>query len=285
MSFINSEFLQRVESLSRKAKNFEKAEADCAGVCLESLARAVAGGDLVFGYEPWHALYADDAIPQPTEMLLRLKNAEGAALPPYPAIMAFYTNGCVTDIDTILVLAALGQYAAGKDLQVSINVSSVSLGSAEFIKAVLPQVEALNLGGSRKIIFEIHESGSSDLMSKRVLEKCRKLGVLFALDDVGLSLADISRLSAFERIADFVKLDRKSVMANPERKRSLDHVMSVIAATLPFSSVVAEGVKSAEHAAEILRYHPGIHYVQGMHLPERGVFTRQWAEIRGKNRS
>jgi hypothetical protein len=39
---------------------------------------------------------------------------------------------------------------------------------------------------------------------------------------------------------------------------------------------VAEGVQNAEHAREILAHHPNIKYVQGMHLPDRETFQKQW---------
>ncbi len=290
MSVPDPELLRRIQSLSLKIENFEKnaddlAQQDAArygAAALKALDRAVSQKSAIFGIEPWHVVHDDAALSGLGEMLLRLRDEKGAALPPYPAVMAFYNNGMAAELDTVLVLCALQQFLAGDEAQVSVNVSGRSLRDAEFIKAVLPRIEAMNLPQNRQIIFEIHESGPSEIMSKRVLDLCRRLKIGFAIDDVGLSMNDIFRLSEFEEIADFVKLDRKSVMAHPENKNSLDHVMTLIAATLPNALIVAEGVKSAEHAGQILSHHPNIHYVQGLYLPPRDVFAREWAEVKAK---
>jgi EAL domain-containing protein (putative c-di-GMP-specific phosphodiesterase class I) len=59
--------------------------------------------------------------------------------------------------------------------------------------------------------------------------------------------------------------------------------MAFINATLPAATIVAEGVKTAEHAAELRRHHPTIQYVQGLYLPDRATFAGQWAEIKAKS--
>lgn len=285
MDFL-SDLLRRIEFLSLKNQTlYNRAEdslqqnaAHYAAQYLDRLGAAVTQQTPVFGIEPWHPVHKDCPLSEPGEMLLRLRDGQGQPLPPYPAIMAFYNNGMTAEIDTVLVLCALQQFMAGDERQVSINVSGRSLRDAEFIRSILPAIERLNLPHERKIIFEIHESAPSEIMSRRVLELCRKLGIAFAIDDVGLSLNDIFRLSEFEQIADFVKLDRKSVRAHPENKNSLDHVLTLIHATLPFATIVAEGVQNADHAATILAHHPDIHYVQGMNLPDRESFAAQWAE-------
>lgn len=275
---------RQIESLALKTgtlkTNADNLDQENAAACLESLEAAVAGQKQVFGIEPWHKAHKDAPLSQPGEMLLRLKDAEGNPLPPYPAIMAFYNNGMAAEIDTILALCAVQQFKESDEQQISVNVSGRSLRDAAFIKTVLPVIEAMKLPKTQKIIFEIHESAASEIMSPRVLDLCRRIGIAFAIDDVGLSLNDIFRLSQFEQIADFIKLDRKWVMTKPGEKMSLDNLMALIGATLPNAFIVAEGVKSAEHAAELQRHHSGIHYMQGMHLPPRDVFAQEWAGIK-----
>ena len=48
---------------------------------------------------------------------------------------------------------------------------------------------------------------------------------------------------------------------------------------LPDAVLVAEGVKSAQHAQEILSFHPEIKYVQGLYLPGREEFAREWKDL------
>ncbi|MGB4107896.1 MAG: EAL domain-containing protein [Alphaproteobacteria bacterium] len=282
------ELLRHIESLSLKTDTLEKAAQDdvqknaaaCALGCLRALDAAITQQNPFFGIEPWHKIHKDAPLPQPGEMLLRLKDEGGSPLPPYPAIMAFYNNGMAADIDTLLVLCALQQFQSSDEQQVSINISGRSLRDPGFIKTVLPVIEAMKLSPGHKIIFEIHESAPSEIMSPRVLDLCRRLGIAFAIDDVGLSMNDIFRLSQFEQIADFIKLDRKTVITKPGEKNSLDNIMALLNATLPNAYIVVEGVKSAAHAAELQRHHPGIHYMQGMYLPSREQFAAEWAAVK-----
>ncbi len=283
---LNPELLRLADGLSLKVKQLgeradnaaQKNAAFDAASCLAALLHAAEGGTPVFGIEPWHQVQDKVPMAAPGEMLLRLRDKTGTPLPPYPAIMAFYEYGMAAEIDTLLVLCALDQFTKMEDGQVSINVSGRSLRDAGFLKAVLPRVEAMALPTARKIIFEIHETALDQPMSPRVLELCRGLGIGIAIDDLGLSMNDIIRLAEFERCADFVKLDRKFLMVGGGSEYSLEHVMALINATLPFAAIIAEGVQDADHAYQLRKRHPLIQYVQGLHLPGRTTFAKQWME-------
>lgn len=243
---------------------------------LAALAEAAMSGRDIFGIEPWHALYKEPKLDAPGEMLLRLKNPNGEPIAPYPAIMTFYQNNMTAGIDTVLFLAALAQFERGAERQVSINISARSLKDGDFVKAAIARLESLALAPGRRVIIEIHESTPNLAMNKKVLDLFRKAGVLFAIDDVGLSMNDVFRLAEFDGIADFIKLDRQSVNSNPQNPNSLDHVVSFIHSMLPHAVMVAEGVKSAQHARELHRHHPAIRYVQGLYLPAREDFAKEW---------
>jgi EAL domain-containing protein (putative c-di-GMP-specific phosphodiesterase class I) len=168
----------------------------------------------------------------------------------------------------------------GPDKKISINISSRSLQDPHFVKSVLAKIESMNLGPDQKIILEIHESNAVAKLNPKTLALFKKFGVQFAMDDVGLSMNDVFRLSSFENVADYIKLDRASVSAHPEDPCSLKHILALARSLLPHAEMVAEGIRSAAHAREILSIHPDIKYVQGMHLPERDVFLEQWRAVR-----
>lgn len=230
----------------------------------------------VFGYEPWHPLHFDLPVSAPAEMLLRLKNQADKSFVPYTFIMAFYNNNFAAEIDVILMLCALDQFSQSDLSQVSINISARSLRDMKFVRDVTSHLEGMNLGKNNQVIFEIHESMPHIRMSRKTLRKFQKLGVSFALDDVGLSMHDVMRLAEFEGLTDYIKLDRSSVCAHASNPKSLDHVMSFVTAMLPDALVVAEGVKSADHAFEIYKRHPDIHFVQGLYLPDEQTFSKQF---------
>ena len=280
------DLLSQIESLHDKiahmaaktSKPDQKERAQYAADYMAALAATASARAPVFGIEPWHPL--DSGITDaPGEMLLRVKDVNGKALSPYPAVMIFYHNGFTTELDTILCLCALAQYRMGADKKVSINISGRSLQDPHFVKHVLTKMETLDLGGDRGIIFEIHESNAVVKLNPKTLALFKKFGVEFAMDDVGLSMNDVFRLSSFENIADYIKLDRASVSAHPEDPRSLKHILSLARSLLPHAAMVAEGIRSAEHACDIRAIHPDIKYVQGMHLPGRDTFRTQWAAL------
>jgi EAL domain-containing protein (putative c-di-GMP-specific phosphodiesterase class I) len=277
--------LRRIEDLIHKTMALaEKADDEAAHQsyeyamkCLLALADAVLQGKDVFGIEPWHPVHEDVPLSAPGEMLLRVRDAQGAALAPYPAIMTFYQNNLTAEIDGVLFLYALSQFARSDERQVSINISARSLRNADFIKTILARRAALLLPPEKKVIIEIHESTPHLKMSAHLLKLLRSAGFAFAIDDVGLSMNDVLRLSDFENIADYIKLDRRSVQASPERPYSLDHVVAFITATLPNTVMVAEGVRSMEQARALHEFHPAIRYVQGLYLPDRSTFAAEWA--------
>ena len=117
------------------------------------------------------------------------------------------------------------------------------------------------------IIIEIHESTPHLMMSRKVLDLYRMLNVGFAIDDIGLNMNDILRLSEFEGMAEYIKIDRHCVCAQPDASNSLKQVMSFIQTLIPESVIVAEGVRNAKHAMQIHKAFPEIKYVQGLYLP------------------
>ncbi len=243
---------------------------------LVNLANMILRDKIAFTMEPWHLISPKDGddkeaqLTQAGEMLLRLKDYKDDPMPPYPFIMAFYSNGFTSQLDTILVLAALRRFDMDERFQqVSINISAKSLRDKNFVKVILRRLEEMELlyHPEQKVIFEIHESSVELAMSRQVLELFRAVGVGFAIDDVGLSMADVMRLAEFEGIADYIKVDRHAVLGKPEDPNNLSNVMKFVRTMLPETVVVAEGVQSPEHARQIVAGYPDIQYVQGLYLP------------------
>lgn len=275
----DKELLARIESLLKTYQRFvndgigtPEEESLVYGLRgLVNLANMILRDRIVFAMEPWHAIGDNPKLTEAGEMLLRLKDYKGDPMPPYPFIMAFYSNGFTPQLDAILVLAALRRFDMDDRFQqVSINISAKSLRNPDFVKAVLGRLEEMELlyKPELTVIFEIHESSVELSMSRKVLELFRAVGVGFAIDDVGLSMADVMRLSEFEGIADYIKVDRHAVLGKADDPNNLANVMSYIRTMLPGTVVIAEGVQSAEHAVQISQSYPDIIYAQGLYLPE-----------------
>jgi EAL domain-containing protein (putative c-di-GMP-specific phosphodiesterase class I) len=286
--------LRRLESLIVQTQDLKNSPVSCnhrndidyALRCVGRLADAILSGQRVFGAEAWHRIDGEiSSEPQfqtPAEMLLRLKSPSGDALPPYPAIMALYNHNLAPLLDTVLCLAALREFRATGHKQVSINISSQSLRDPDFIRTVLTQLERAKIMAPEKIIFEIHEGTANLTMNQIVLNMFRKSGVGFAVDDVGLSMQDVFRLSEFQGIADYIKIDRNSVCSGAQNRQTLNQVLSLVSSTLPDAKIIAEGVKDVAHAIDLQRQFPNIHFVQGLYLPRRQEFKMQWARLSKK---
>lgn len=286
MNHYDKELLGRIENLIKSfqghIKDSEGTESEAGLVYglrgLVNLANMILKKQDVFGIEPWHVLSARAPLSAPGEMLLRLKDHKGAPMPPYPMIMAFYNNGYTAQIDGILFLAAIGQFLREShkprgERQVSINISARSLRDPDFVRVTIERLESLNLTPDQKIIIEIHESSPHLTMSRQVLELYKMLGVGFAIDDVGLNMSDVLRLSEFDELAEYIKIDRHAVCAHEGASNSLPEVMKFLRALMPTTVMIAEGVQSADHALEIAQAYPEIQYAQGLYLPsERDKF-------------
>lgn len=285
MPSLYTDLLRRIEALICRSQSFANKNAadgsslndfDLALQGLGYMAEMLMSRRPIFGLEPWHPLHFDLPLAAPAEMLLRLKTRAGIPFAPYPFIMAFYNNRFAPEIDEILALCALDQFAQSDLSQISINISAHSLRDRGFISRIVDHLEHINLDRENRVIFEIHESTAHLQMSRPVLKTFRKSGVAFALDDVGLSMNDVMRLAEFEGLADYVKLDRAAVCSSEGDVHSLSNVMSFVSTMLPDALVVAEGVKSANHAYELYERHSDIHFVQGLHLPDEKSFADQF---------
>lgn len=239
---------------------------------LEALFDMVEKDQIMFGRETWHAL--EDSSHSPAEMLLRLHTENKEPLPPYPFIMRCYEANLTAELDLILFLKGLREFRTvwrdKGETQASINISARSLKNPDFVGIAL---NALEEDGSN-IVFEIHET-SDTIANHKTFRDFRKKGVRFALDDVILNVSDMMRLSHFDGLTSFMKLDHK-LLNDQNYKPLLGPTLSFISSSVKNSRVVAEGVRTVEDAQILYQEYPDIKFVQGRHLPEGKVFSKSW---------
>ena len=253
---------------------------------LDDLQNMVQRGDAVFGYEPWHPMQNAPRNNGPAEMLLRIKDGGGRPVSPYEFVMSFYETGLSAELDLLLLLCAMRQFEADSEESVSVNISSQSLVNKEFIRTILDNLESDNhqKHGPDALILEIHESATRQRMSREVLGRFAKAGIGFAIDDVGLNMGDVFRLAEFDDIARYIKIDRKCVCSPMDKSETLPNVLSFIELTLPGAVIVAEGVQDTRHAYEIAREFKNIHYGQGLYMPARETFEREWSNLEARRK-
>ena len=143
----------------------------------------------------------------------------------------------------------------------SINLSGLSLGDTEFA-SFLEEMFALHKLPPEKICFEITETAVIANLSTAVafIERLRRLGCVFALDDFGSGLSSFSYLKNLS--VDFLKIDGSFVknmvndiedLAMVEAINQVGHVMGM--------QTIAEFVEDEEILAKLIEIN--VDYAQG----------------------
>lgn len=138
------------------------------------------------------------------------------------------------------------------DVFLTVNVSALHLGRADFAQRLLAMLERTGLP-SRRLVVEVTEGAlfADPEQVRRMLHGLREHGVRAALDDFGTGYSSLSYLHSLP--LSLLKIDRAFVQA----LGAGDHHTSttVVAAIIALASalnmqVIAEGIETdAEHAA------------------------------------
>ncbi len=115
------------------------------------------------------------------------------------------------------------------------------------------------------VVIEISERTSDPHLRvvSRILERIRREGVRFALDDFGIAYSGLQHLYRFE--PEYVKLDMSLIRGIHEsrRKQVLVEATTRMCERLG-SEVIAEGVESTDEIAELMAIN--VPFVQGFHF-------------------
>lgn len=87
-------------------------------------------------------------------------------------------------------------HAAGLNIPVSINVGACQLRESNFVERLHALLAAHPNIGAGQLELELLETSALEDMARvsRVIECCRKIGVLFSLDDFGTGYSSLSYL-------------------------------------------------------------------------------------------
>lgn len=156
------------------------------------------------------------------EVLIRMRDASGAVLPPARFIPAAERNGLMTQIDRWVLRSTLewldSQPVHRNDVEFcTINLSGASLNDEKFLEDTIALIRD-HSHSTRKICFEITESVALyDLnTTRRFVDTVKSFGAMVALDDFGAGYTSFSYLK--ELPADLVKIDGnfiRDVNSNP----------------------------------------------------------------------
>jgi diguanylate cyclase (GGDEF)-like protein/PAS domain S-box-containing protein len=212
--------------------------------------------------EPLHA----DKSGVRCEILLRLMDKDGQLIAPKEFLPAAERFRIMPRVDKWVVTKVCDfltnhKELVGKAEMISVNLSGKSLGDRNFQSFV---EERLRINGfdQKKLCFEITESESINNMASSVefIEKLRKVGIRFSLDDFGTGVSSFGYLRKLP--VDYIKIDGQFVekMAkDPVDYATVRSIQDV--AKLLGKETIAEFVECAEVEEQLRDL--GVNYMQG----------------------
>jgi EAL domain-containing protein (putative c-di-GMP-specific phosphodiesterase class I) len=219
---------------------------------LNELRNAIADKALTVHYQPKVDLRTGVVVG--VEALVRWDHPRLGLVMPTTFVELAERSSLIAPLTRFVLDEALAQSrawsAAGHVLSVAVNISSRSLGDAEFAGMVL---DALARSGvpARQLVLELTESAimTDPLTASQVLHDLHRVGVQISIDDFGTGYSSLAYLQALP--LDELKIDRSFV----ERLDDVSGnaiVQSIIGLARNLGlRVVAEGVET-ERARDVL---------------------------------
>jgi diguanylate cyclase (GGDEF)-like protein/PAS domain S-box-containing protein len=192
------------------------------------------------------------------EALVRWQHPERGLVQPCDFIAIAEDTGMIADIDRLALHEACRQMAswvnnfgAAAPSMMCANVSSLQLANAELMTQITATLTESGLtAGNLKL--EITENAViADVpAARRLLDRAKAIGVGWSLDDFGTGYSSLSFLHRLQ--VNTVKIDRSFVSAIGQDGTGLAMVRAIVGLAHALGmDVVAEGVETAEQAAEL----------------------------------
>ncbi len=144
------------------------------------------------------------------EVLVRMRERDGTLIPPGKFIPAAEQFGLVQRLDQRIVSKAVRCLAdlprEFDPIGLSVNLSGLSVGSAEMYQCIEREVREAGVDPSR-ITFEITETAACEQLDSAIafIQRIRQLGCNVSLDDFGVGFSSFSYLKHLR--ADILKID------------------------------------------------------------------------------
>lgn len=215
----------------------------------ESLARALAAGQLVVHYQPQLSLRTREIVG--AEALVRWQHPERGLLAPHDFLPFAEGIGLGPSIDCWVLRTACEQAGVWKDagrpgMRIAVNLSLFQLRSPEFSRNIRAILQETGLDPGR-LDLEVPESMAAEDIGVYAghLEALRFLGVRLSLDDFGMGNTSISHLHRLP--IGCVKIDQSLIQAATRGPKPRAVVSAITAfAHMLGLVVVAEGVETDE---------------------------------------
>ncbi len=215
------------------------------------------------------------------EALIRWQHPQRGLLSPAAFLPIIEGHALSVDVGEWVIATALAQmtawHAAGLDLPVSVNIGARQLQQASFVERLGALLAAHPHVPPHCLELEILETSALEDMRhvSDIMRACQALGVRFALDDFGTGYSSLTYLKHLP--AELIKIDQSFVRDMMTDADDLAIVKGVIGLAAAFQrEVIAEGVETAEHGAQLLALGAELAQGYGIARPMPAHAVREW---------
>ena len=211
------------------------------------------------------------------EVLIRMRNSQGALVPPIHFIPAAEKYGLIRQVDHWVIEHTFKMLASSPEdtSSYSINLSGVTIADRDIYDHVISLFEQYQIPAER-ICFEITETSAISHLESALyfMDKMKAFGCKFSLDDFGSGLSSFSYLQKLP--VDIIKIDGAFVQdmdTNSINRVFVENIKRTAEAMN--KKTIAEFVENAD--IEVMLREIGIDYGQGYHIhkPEPWYEARQ----------
>jgi diguanylate cyclase (GGDEF)-like protein len=228
---------------------------------------ALNDGTLGVAYQPMVSLATGDIVG--VEALARWTHPTRGPIPPEEFIALAEETGLIHELgqrvlDIACRQARAWQQVVGHELQLSVNVSAVQLGSDECARAIAATLAASGIDAER-VTLEITESAVMEDVPEvlRTVQTLAAFGVKLSIDDLGRGWSSMAYLTRYP--LSELKIDKAFVQGVARRPADRAVVRALVALAHDLGlTVVAEGIEDPDQLAELTRL--GCDTGQGFHL-------------------
>ncbi|KQV91473.1 diguanylate cyclase [Massilia sp. Root351] len=192
------------------------------------------------------------------EALLRWRHPQRGIVGPMEFLPVVEHTDLIVEIGDMVLRHALRQLelwrASHPDWVVSVNIAARHFQRTDFVPRLTAILAEFPGVPPRMLELEILESSAlADIGHVRaIMLECQALGIRFALDDFGTGYSSMSYLKRLP--AEVLKIDQSFVRNMLVDRDDLHLVSAVIGLARAFNrSVIAEGVETVEHGAQLMR--------------------------------
>jgi diguanylate cyclase (GGDEF)-like protein/PAS domain S-box-containing protein len=246
---------------------------------LERIRQALGANEFVLQYQPKVNMRTGHVIG--AEALIRWQHPIRGLLMPAEFLPIIEDHALAVDLGEWVLDNALMQVeqwrACGLNLEVSVNVGARQLQQADFAERLTDILAAHPAIRPSQLQLEILETSAlADLvLTSKVIEACRVLGVTFSLDDFGTGYSSLTYLKRLPVVQ--LKIDQSFVHDMLDDADDLAILDGVIGLAKAFNrEVIAEGVESVECGNVLLQLGCELAQGYGIARPMPGTEVPAW---------